>query len=52
MSKITLTVNGAAHSVDVEPSTPLLYILRNDIGLEGPALRLRPWPVRTMYGHY
>src|SRR5262245_52038582 len=36
MSKITLKVNGGEHTVDVEPSTPLLYILRNDVGLEGP----------------
>ena len=36
MSTITLRVNGAAHTVDVEPLTPLLYILRNDIGLQGP----------------
>jgi aerobic-type carbon monoxide dehydrogenase small subunit (CoxS/CutS family) len=36
MSKITLKVNGATHTVDVEPATPLLYILRNDIGLQGP----------------
>jgi len=36
MSAITLKVNGASHTVDVEPSTPLLYILRNDLGLEGP----------------
>jgi aerobic-type carbon monoxide dehydrogenase small subunit (CoxS/CutS family) len=36
MSSITLKVNGAPHTVDVEPSTPLLYVLRNDLGLEGP----------------
>jgi len=36
MSKLTLKVNGQAHSVDVDPSTPLLYVLRNDIGLQGP----------------
>jgi aerobic-type carbon monoxide dehydrogenase small subunit (CoxS/CutS family) len=36
MSVIDLTVNGASHTVDVEPSTPLLYILRNDLGLQGP----------------
>jgi aerobic-type carbon monoxide dehydrogenase small subunit (CoxS/CutS family) len=36
MSIITLTVNGASHTVDVDPTTPLLYILRNDVGLEGP----------------
>ena len=36
MASITLKVNGASHTVDVEPSTPLLYILRNDLGLQGP----------------
>ena len=36
MSNLTLNVNGTMHTVDVEPSTPLLYILRNDIGLQGP----------------
>jgi aerobic-type carbon monoxide dehydrogenase small subunit (CoxS/CutS family) len=36
MSKITLKVNGTSHSVDVDPSTPLLYILRNDLDLHGP----------------
>ena len=37
MSLIRLTVNGARHEIDVEDtSTPLLYVLRNDIGLEGP----------------
>jgi aerobic-type carbon monoxide dehydrogenase small subunit (CoxS/CutS family) len=36
MSNVTLTVNGRAHTVDIEPSTPLLYILRNDLDLEGP----------------
>jgi aerobic-type carbon monoxide dehydrogenase small subunit (CoxS/CutS family) len=36
MASITLRVNGAAKTVDVEPSVPLLYILRNDLGLQGP----------------
>jgi nicotinate dehydrogenase subunit A len=36
MAKIALRVNGATHTVDVDPSTPLLYILRNDLGLQGP----------------
>jgi len=36
MSTITLKVNGAAHTVAVEPLTPLLYILRNDVGVTGP----------------
>lgn len=30
-----LTVNGSAHEVDVNSSTPLLYVLRNDLGLNG-----------------
>src|ERR1700722_14997697 len=33
---VTLKVNGKSHTVDVPPSTPLLYILRNDLGLQGP----------------
>src|SRR5689334_4655470 len=36
MSNITLKVNGKSHTVDIEPSTPLLYILRNDLDLRGP----------------
>ncbi len=36
MSLVTLRVNGASHEVDIEPSTPLLYVLRNDLGLKGP----------------
>jgi aerobic-type carbon monoxide dehydrogenase small subunit (CoxS/CutS family) len=31
-----LTVNGSNHQVDVDPSTPLLYVLRNDLHLKGP----------------
>jgi aerobic-type carbon monoxide dehydrogenase small subunit (CoxS/CutS family) len=33
---IYLKVNGASHTVDVDPSTPLLYVLRNDLNLQGP----------------
>ena len=36
MSAITLKVNGRSHTVEVEPSTPLLYVLRNDLALRGP----------------
>ena len=36
MSAVTLKVNGETHTVDVDPSAPLLYILRNDLGLRGP----------------
>ena len=33
---IELNVNGNASSVDVDPATPLLYVLRNDLSLNGP----------------
>ena len=36
MTVISLKVNGAVHEVDVDPATPLLYVLRNDLGLRGP----------------
>lgn len=36
MSKITLHVNGRLHTVDVDPSTPLLFVLADEIGLNGP----------------
>jgi isoquinoline 1-oxidoreductase alpha subunit len=32
---ITLTVNGAKHALDVEPETPLLWVLRDELGLTG-----------------
>ena len=36
MSSITLTVNRQRHTVDVDPTTPLLYVLSDDLGLRGP----------------
>ncbi len=36
MSVITLTVNGRMHTVDVDPATPLLYVLSDDLELRGP----------------
>ena len=35
MPKYTLSVNGKSHSVDVTPDTPLLWVLRDSIGLVG-----------------
>jgi nicotinate dehydrogenase subunit A len=32
---IRLTVNGREHDVEAEPDTPLLYVLRDDLGLNG-----------------
>jgi aerobic-type carbon monoxide dehydrogenase small subunit (CoxS/CutS family) len=36
MSNVSLKVNGSAHTLNIDPATPLLYILRNDLGLQGP----------------
>jgi aerobic-type carbon monoxide dehydrogenase small subunit (CoxS/CutS family) len=36
MSIVSLNVNGAVVEVDIDPATPLLYVLRNDLGLRGP----------------
>jgi aerobic-type carbon monoxide dehydrogenase small subunit (CoxS/CutS family) len=36
MAQITLRVNGKARTVDTDPSTPLLYVLRDDLELQGP----------------
>jgi isoquinoline 1-oxidoreductase subunit alpha len=35
MAAYTLRVNGRAHEVDVEPDTPLLWVLRDALGLTG-----------------
>jgi nicotinate dehydrogenase subunit A len=36
MAKVTLRVNGKTRVVDAEPDVPLLYVLRNDLELNGP----------------
>ena len=36
MARISLKVNGKNRTVDTDPSTPLLYVLRDDLGLKGP----------------
>ena len=36
MSILTLNVNGRAQEVDVDPATPLLYVLSDDLELRGP----------------
>ncbi|MDA2927414.1 (2Fe-2S)-binding protein [Acidobacteria bacterium AH-259-G07] len=36
MSAITLTVNGRSHTLDVDLTTPLLYVLSDDLELRGP----------------
>lgn len=36
MSAITLKVNGRTHTVDVDPATPLLYVLTDELDVRGP----------------
>lgn len=36
MAKIALKVNGKAQSVEAEPDTPLLYVLRDKLEMHGP----------------
>jgi nicotinate dehydrogenase subunit A len=36
MASLTLKVNGQFHPVDVDPATPLLYVLAEDLELNGP----------------
>ncbi len=36
MARISLKVNGKTQVVDVDPETPLLYVLRDDLQLNGP----------------
>jgi nicotinate dehydrogenase subunit A len=35
-SDLKITVNGTKHKVKAAPDTPLLYVLRNELGLNGP----------------
>jgi nicotinate dehydrogenase subunit A len=36
MAKFTLHINGKSQNVDADPSTPLLYVLSDDLELRGP----------------
>lgn len=36
MNTISLRVNGGVHAVDVDPETPLLYVLGDELHLRGP----------------
>jgi nicotinate dehydrogenase subunit A len=36
MSTVILRVNGRSHTMDVDPATPLLYVLSDDLELRGP----------------
>ena len=35
ISMIALTINGQVHALEVAPDTPLVFVLRNELGLTG-----------------
>src|SRR5437588_4066591 len=35
-SMISLRVNGRSHNLNIEPTTPLLFVLSDELGLRGP----------------
>jgi aerobic-type carbon monoxide dehydrogenase small subunit (CoxS/CutS family) len=47
--KLSLVVDGKAQSVDADPAMPLLYALRDDLGLNNPKIRLRTGAVRCLH---
>ena len=51
MSAIPLTVNGRALTVDVDPATPLLYVLSDDLATAWAEVRLRSRSVRRLHRH-
>jgi nicotinate dehydrogenase subunit A len=36
MARITFKVNGTSRTIEADPDTPLLYVLRNNLELNGP----------------
>ena len=36
MTKLSLKVNGRLYALDIDPSTPLLFVLNDELGLRGP----------------
>jgi nicotinate dehydrogenase subunit A len=36
MTKLSLKVNGRSYAIDIDPSTPLLFVLNDELGLRGP----------------
>ena len=49
MARITLNVDGSNHAIDADPDMPLLYALRNDLGLNNPHFGLWARPMRRLY---
>jgi len=50
MAIIKLTINGNEQSIDVDPQMPLLWAIRDVVGLKGHQIRLWRCPVRGLHG--
>ena len=46
---VRLTINGKSHEVDVHPSTPLLWVIREQVGPDRHQVRLRHRAVRILH---
>ena len=49
---IKLTVNGVSHNVDADPDTPLLWVIREWLGMTWHEIRLRHRTVRRLHRAY
>ncbi len=47
----TLTINGESRSIKASPDTPLLYVLRDELGHECREVRMRSRSVRSLHRH-
>ena len=52
MTRFTFNVNGADTQVDAPDEMPLLWVLRDLIGLTGKQVRLWYWAVRGLHGAF
>jgi isoquinoline 1-oxidoreductase alpha subunit len=52
MSEVKLAVNGVSYLLDIDPDTPLLWALRDHLGLTGTKFGMRRGSVRRLYGAY
>jgi hypothetical protein len=50
MEKFKLMVNGQQKDVTADPSTPLLWVLREDLNMTGYKVRLRHRRLRSVHG--
>jgi aerobic-type carbon monoxide dehydrogenase small subunit (CoxS/CutS family) len=52
MTMVTLQINGNEHRLDIPEDMPLLWVLRDVVGLNRNEVRVRHRPVWRVYGSY